>query len=292
MNLLQTLDYYANRYWYEHGDPRFNQTLLMSGGPGKMLMITMTYLIGVTIFGPHIMQKKRPMENLIWPIRAYNAFMVLFNAYLYISFSLRVNWGLDCWGCGVAMKRVDEQLLHIWELTLLSRYFDFFDSVFFVCRKKFDHLSVLHVAHHTLVPIIVWFAGKLEPTPMILFAGYINLPIHVIMYSYYCLSTFPNLRKYLWWKKYLTTIQIIQFCIDLAHSAQIIFLPHCKFHTMTYIQMVFSVTFLYLFGQFYLRSYRSPPASLKQDSCAKSAANGKHIEPAESNPQLVDKKSQ
>lgn len=242
-----------------------------------MLTITMTYLIGVTIFGPYIMRKRKPLENLIWPIRAYNALMVAFNAYLYISFSLRINWGLDCWGCGKAMKRMDQNSLIFWELTLLSRYFDFFDSIFFVCRKKFDHLSVLHVAHHTLVPIIVWFAGKLDPTPMVLFAGYINLPIHVIMYSYYCLSTFPKLRKYLWWKKYLTTIQIIQFCIDLVHSMQIIFLP-CKFHTMTYIQMAFSLTFLYLFAQFYLRSYRTAPRNTRQDQVgAKSVTNGNNI---------------
>lgn len=229
-----------------------------------MLTITMTYLIAVTLFGPYIMRKRKPMDNLIWPIRAYNAFMVLFNAYLYISFSYKLQWGLDCWGCGKAMQRLDQGGLVLWELTLLSRYFDFFDSLFFVCRKKFDHLSVLHVTHHTLVPIIVWFAGKFEPTPMVVFAGYINLPIHVIMYTYYGLSTFPKLRKYLWWKKYLTTIQIIQFCLDLVHSLQIFYYPFCKYHMLTYVQTAFSLTFLYLFCQFYLRSYLSSNKSKQQ----------------------------
>lgn len=220
-----------------------------------MLTITLTYLIAVTLFGPYMMRKRKPMQNLIWPIRAYNAFMVLFNAYLFINFTRKLSWGLDCWGCGKNMQRLDQAGLVLWELTLLSRYFDFFDSLFFVCRKKFDHLSVLHVTHHTLVPVIVWFAGKFEPTPMVVFAGYINLPIHVIMYSYYCLSTFPNLRKYLWWKKYITTIQIIQFCLDLAHSLQVFYFNNCNYHTLTYVQTIFSLTFLYLFGQFYFKSY-------------------------------------
>ena len=268
-SLASTINYYHSRYWQENGDPRFNKSVLMSGGPWQMLAITMTYLLGVTLFGPYIMRKRKPMDNLIWPIRFYNAVMVIFNTYLFLNFSYKLRWGLDCWGCGKSMQRFDQAGLILWELTLLSRYFDFFDSLFFVCRKKFSHLSVLHVTHHTLVPIIVWFAGKFEPTPMVVFAGYINLPIHMIMYSYYGLSTFPKMRKFLWWKKYLTTIQIIQFMIDLVHSLQVFYLPTCKYHPITYVQTAFSVTFLYLFLQFYLRSYIS-----NGKSSATNKANG------------------
>lgn len=254
-NMMQAFEYYYSRYWSEYGDPRFNKSPLMGGGPWQMLTITLTYLTAVTLFGPYMMRKRKPMQNLTWPIRGYNAFMVVFNAYLFINFSRKLSWGLDCWGCGKSMQRFDQSGLVLWELTLLSRYFDFFDTIFFVCRKKFDHLTVLHVTHHTLVPIIVWFAGKFSPTPMVVFAGYINLPIHVIMYTYYGLSTFPSLRKYLWWKKYLTSIQIVQFCLDLAHSLQVVYFPFCNYHLMTYIQTAFSLVFLYLFCQFYLRSY-------------------------------------
>ncbi|GBM60877.1 hypothetical protein AVEN_49638-1 [Araneus ventricosus] len=39
----------------------------------------------------------------------------------------------------------------------------------------------------------------------------INTVIHIVMYSYYGLAAFgPKMRKYLWWKKYLTVIQITQ----------------------------------------------------------------------------------
>ena len=38
----------------------------------------------------------------------------------------------------------------------------------------------------------------------------INCFIHVIMYSYYLLSALgPALRPYLWWKKYLTLLQLV-----------------------------------------------------------------------------------
>lgn len=40
--------------------------------------------------------------------------------------------------------------------------------------------------------------------------GLINSFIHVIMYTYYLLAAMgPHMQKYLWWKKYLTIMQIV-----------------------------------------------------------------------------------
>lgn len=39
----------------------------------------------------------------------------------------------------------------------------------------------------------------------------VNSFVHVVMYTYYGLSGFPSLRKYLWWKRYLTQFQIVSF---------------------------------------------------------------------------------
>ena len=44
----------------------------------------------------------------------------------------------------------------------------------------------------------------------VLFNGMVNSFIHVIMYFYYFLSAMPSLRKYLWWKKYLTLLQMVR----------------------------------------------------------------------------------
>ena len=38
----------------------------------------------------------------------------------------------------------------------------------------------------------------------------LNSFVHVIMYSYYGLSAMgPAVQKYLWWKKYLTQLQLV-----------------------------------------------------------------------------------
>lgn len=42
------------------------------------------------------------------------------------------------------------------------------------------------------------------------FHALLNCVVHVFMYSYYGLTALgPSYQKYLWWKKYLTTIQLV-----------------------------------------------------------------------------------
>jgi len=45
-----------------------------------------------------------------------------------------------------------------------------------------------------------------------------NAAIHVLMYLYYGLAAFgPKIQKYLWWKKYLTIIQMV--CVHKQSAA-------------------------------------------------------------------------
>lgn len=42
------------------------------------------------------------------------------------------------------------------------------------------------------------------------FHAMVNATVHVIMYFYYGLSAAgPRFQKYLWWKKYMTAIQLV-----------------------------------------------------------------------------------
>lgn len=43
------------------------------------------------------------------------------------------------------------------------------------------------------------------------FHALVNACVHVIMYSYYGLAAAgPRFQKYLWWKKYMTAIQLVR----------------------------------------------------------------------------------
>lgn len=42
------------------------------------------------------------------------------------------------------------------------------------------------------------------------FFGLLNTFVHIVMYTYYMFSAMgPQYQKYLWWKKYLTTLQMV-----------------------------------------------------------------------------------
>lgn len=58
------------------------------------------------------------------------------------------------------------------------------------------------------------------PSGQVYFGAAINTLIHCVMYSYYGLSAIPSLRDKLWWKKYLTNLQMIQFFICFVHTIQ------------------------------------------------------------------------
>lgn len=48
------------------------------------------------------------------------------------------------------------------------------------------------------------------------FGATINSSIHVLMYGYYGLAALgPQMQKYLWWKKYLTIIQMVSVALRL-----------------------------------------------------------------------------
>ncbi|XP_016301765.1 elongation of very long chain fatty acids protein 4-like [Sinocyclocheilus anshuiensis] len=59
--------------------------------------------------------------------------------------------------------------------------------------------------------IFNWWAGvKFVAGGQSFFIGLLNTFVHIVMYSYYGLAALgPHMQKYLWWKRYLTSLQLI-----------------------------------------------------------------------------------
>merc|ERR1719204_787440 len=92
--------------------------------------------------------------------------------------------------------------------------------------------------------MVRWLPGGHE-----ILAGYINFAVHVVMYAYYFLSAFgPKMQPYLWWKKYLTALQLVQFVFCFCHSLIVVLgVVDCGYN---WLSSLFS-----MFMNFYLNSY-------------------------------------
>lgn len=255
---MDTLKYYSSDFFDQYGDPRLAGFPLMKT-PWPVVAMCVSYLWFVKIIGPSLMNDRKAYELFSF-IRIYNLIMVLWNGFGFYMACKLLNYGLDTFGCQpIDPNARDEQSMRIIQygyIFLLSRLVEFVDTICFVLRKKHRQISGFHVFHHFSVPIAVWFFVKFAPGGNSAIFPFLNSFIHTVMYSYYFLATFKSARPYLGWKKFLTQFQIVQFIIMILHSTQPLFIPGCKFpRTFLYINIFFSVIFIYLFTKFYIENY-------------------------------------
>lgn len=115
------------------------------------------------------------------------------------------------------------------------------------------------------------------------------------MYTYYGLAAIgPSMTPYIWWKKYITKLQLTQFILVFTHSFQLLF-RECDYPRifMAYIGF-YSVLFLFMFSDFYIKAYKKSISDSKS-MLSKSLSNGKscdsNLVPSESQETKVSKVS-
>ncbi|XP_073976523.1 very long chain fatty acid elongase 4-like isoform X2 [Rhodnius prolixus] len=204
--------------------------------------------------------QNREAFNLKPVIFYYNILQILVCLYLFCKGSkLIFGWNRRfSWLCEPVewedTPYSQETIRLIWMYTT-TKLVDLLDTVFFVLRKKNNKVSFLHLYHHTGMVLLTWSCIKWLPGGHDLFIGYINLFVHTFMYLYYTLALTDS-RKYIWMKKYITQLQMIQFFLNILHSGIILFQPNCGYPKWTTIVMIPQNTFmLFLFFDFYRKEY-------------------------------------
>ncbi|XP_010781094.1 elongation of very long chain fatty acids protein 4-like [Notothenia coriiceps] len=159
----------------------------------------------------------------------------------------------------------------------VSKGVEYLDTVFFILRKKFNQVTFLHVYHHCTMFTLWWIGIKWVAGGQSFFGAHMNAAIHVLMYLYYGLASCgPKIQKYLWWKKYLTIVQMIQFHVTIGHTALSLYVD-CDFpHWMHYSLICYAITFIVLFGNFYYQTYRRqlPRRDASFSKAGKALSNG------------------
>lgn len=162
------VNYMLTKYWDQSCDPRIVNYWLMSNGPGKLVGFIFVYVF-ILYAGSKVMQNRKPMELRI-SMLIYNTLMVVINFFFLLESLAWIQYGyrlldfrfpspLD--RSKSTMRIVDMFYYYQW-----TKFVDFFDSFFFVFRKKHRQLSILHVYHHISVPIIGWVSSWVSWKPL------------------------------------------------------------------------------------------------------------------------------
>ncbi|XP_060582399.1 elongation of very long chain fatty acids protein 4-like [Ruditapes philippinarum] len=275
-------------------DDRTQDWLLVSS-IWPTLAITTTYL-AVILGGQRVMRNRQPFQlnNLMM---FYNFCLVLLNGYIYFEFVMTtwLNWDFSkvCMPVEHGKASADRLAAACWWFTF-SKSIELIDTVFFMLRKKNNQITFLHLYHHFTMPLI-WYVGvKYVPGGESYYSASINSGIHVLMYTYYLLSAMgPHMQKYLWWKRYMTVMQLIQFWAILFHTSYAIY-SDCGYPNLYNWALIFyDFTHIALFSNFYYQTYskKAKEARLKKmEQNGTSRKNGLVHEPSEGKMRLRSRK--
>ncbi|KAH6555945.1 hypothetical protein KP509_1Z215400 [Ceratopteris richardii] len=90
-------------------------------------------------------------------------------------------------------------------------------------KRNVRQVTLLHVYHHVSVAIIWWIISYHAPGGDAYISAALNSIVHVFMYLYYFLSALwtddmKRKQRYLFWGKYLTQMQMLQFTINMVQA--------------------------------------------------------------------------
>ncbi|XP_030755503.1 elongation of very long chain fatty acids protein 4-like isoform X1 [Sitophilus oryzae] len=247
---------YWNYVFYELADSRTKNLFLVSS-PATILLILGSYLYFVLKWGPEFMKNRKPYE-LKKLLMVYNVCQIIVNVYIFLL-GVKVSYTVNnffCMPIDYTNSELAQLFIYCFHIYFINKVTDLLDTVFFVLRKKSNQISFLHLWHHCLMVIVTWMAVKYIPGGQLGIVGLVNSFVHIILYSYYFLAALgPSFQKYLWWKKYLTRFQLIQFCLIFLHSS-LIFVTDCDYPKWAVtICLPNAIFFYYLFYDFYKTSY-------------------------------------
>ncbi|XP_050402286.1 elongation of very long chain fatty acids protein 2 [Patella vulgata] len=240
-------------------DPRTKDWLLIANNPVPVWILTALYLAFV-IMGPRFMKNRAAFE-LQWFLILYNLGLVVLSVYMFVEIILSIwdaGYDLFCAKYNGNSRHGAKELrvARVLWWYFISKAIELMDTVLMVLRKKFDQISFLHVFHHASMLNIWWWVMMFIPGGQSWFGSMLNCLVHIVMYAYYTLSAIPYFKGKLWWKKYITKFQLIQFVITFSHTFNSLYFTTCDFprwgQNLLASYMVFMII---LFGNFYIQAY-------------------------------------
>lgn len=105
--------------------------------------------------------------------------------------------------------------------------------------------------------IAVYIGTRFLPTGQATMLGILNCIVHCIMYGYYLVSALnENVAHSIWWKKYITQIQMVQFLMLGIHFMMGVLAAECTYpKSIGFALAIQNLFMLFMFGDFYFKAY-------------------------------------
>jgi len=183
---------------------------------------------------------------------AHNSFLVTFSTWTCFSLSKIL------YESGLVFRSnyyfQNPQFDRIIYLFYISKYYEFFDTFLMYLNNK---KPIFLQKYHHIGAVINWHLTYVYKVDAILYVTLFNSFVHTIMYSYYlgCLLKFNQVKVI---KKYITTIQILQF-VSLLYNAYLYRPPIETWFNYSLIMSfaLYTVGLIVLFAKFYSTTYKN-----------------------------------
>ncbi|GIY27016.1 elongation of very long chain fatty acids protein 7 [Caerostris extrusa] len=188
------------------------------------------------VVGPALMRNHKPIQIRRLMI-VYNFGLVAFYLYFLLRgafFIPELGFQFICGSLNSYETPIIPDIFNLGYQLYVVRYIELLDTVFLVLSKKFEMVTALHVFHHSIVPVFGWFAFRSETSGYLAVFMAMNCIVHIVMYTYYAIAALgPKYQKYIWWKKYLTSLQIFQFFV-MTFYTNVMFALGCTTSKFTF----------------------------------------------------------
>ncbi|KAI2603791.1 GNS1/SUR4 membrane protein [Hypoxylon fragiforme] len=252
------MGYHANEF-------RFKEGITPMSTPTETVGMIVLYL--VVIFGGREFMRNREPLKLNGLFKAHNLFLTLLSGGLLALFVGQLApaiWKRGLYNNICAADGWTNELVTLYYLNYITKYIELIDTVFLMVKKK--PLTFLHTYHHPATALLC-YTQLVGHTSVSWVPITLNLTVHVVMYWYYFQSA-RGVR--VWWKEWITRMQIAQFVLDLGFvyfaswdyfaSAHAPYLPHmgrCAGKPFAAVcGCLILSSYLVLFILFYISTYR------------------------------------
>jgi len=148
----------------------------------------------------------------------------------------------------------------------LTKYWELLDTILQMSKGRRPPSYFFHIWHHVMYLQICYYYC-VQKSSLAAQAVLVNGSVHVCMYYYYYLVSTGTIP---WWKKYITSIQIVQFiysfvCCALYLKAMFLDNRPCNGGKVLTVNALFNITMLIGFLQIFNRITTSEQAEKKSE---------------------------